>query len=729
MGFNMITIKEINLLDEGVLILRDCLMMKDERLSAHYFKGDEEILVEDFGRVSGKKEVIAKIVENHMEELSGTLRTLNEYKKPLHEAVQDGTFFQYRQRFIYNQFDYTDDQNKIVLTVQMGVQCKQVFVVYILPNKVRHYEKTPIHVLDDLTRGLKEISQEFQEDLSSLFNYLRQSGKTLSSSLADETFFHYRHYQKMHNQIEVFIDSVTKYQEMVGKICEWPASEKAGVVMDRDITLDIIMQRLLSRSKYCKEEIPTIPNMIDAFVKVRKLRARNIDNIQICPRIEYYLYSYQTLVASKVNGIFTILKPELYVSCLQEPSSIEILETMAPSIMSVIFEKHLYGNWTKVAGHLNNEIMKWSQEDRAIIFKNPSLSPKILKYLQGQISLDEIEITPINALEILTQIKFVDQMILTYNWIMPLNKYQIERCSYELKARVLELVPAVKSHQVFTKTLLTTDLAFCLRHIDPRRAGLHAKEISKTFVKVFKLSSHLKKILGWRGNTGSGKSTVAPEGSLNVDHIKAGLKRGYKFLNPQIHPEGAKIFEKLLEEIIKKHRMNYSLDARLIEPEYLESSIILPAAQRQVPAVIEDYEVPLTTSLLRVLTRDRYGKDPCPTLEAIVDGYIRLRKDRAEVIKKIKDAGYVESYHLFFKKGSKRVVVAVKKEGEFKILNEALYNESLREPSKEEIEGVVKQVISLESICQAIDEVDIYPHQGVLLMPFIGMSFIEAYSQ
>lgn len=240
------------------------------------------------------------------------------------------------------------------------------------------------------------------------------------------------------------------------------------------------------------------------------------------------------------------------------------------------------------------------------------------------------------------------------------------------------------------------------------------------------LSEKLDRILGIRGNTGSGKSTSAPLGALNVDVLKAALKKGYKVLNSQLHPEAAKIFERFLQGIIKTLTINFCLNSRLIEPEDMESWILKPAKQRGVSAEIKDFEVPLSTSLLRALTRDPYGKDPCSSLEIIIDGFVRLRRDRATIIARIKDDKAVTNYELCFKQGSSRILVAHKKDSEFKIFDQALYDECMRVPSKDEINQLINQIITPDLIQQAISDGDIYSHQSVTLEPFLGKTLAEA---
>ncbi len=48
--------------------------------------------------------------------------------------------------------------------------------------------------------------------------------------------------------------------------------------------------------------------------------------------------------------------------------------------------------------------------------------------------------------------------------------------------------------------------------------------------------------------------------------------------------------------------------------------------------ILIDLEVPLLTSLLRVLVRNPFGKEPCVELSAILDGYKKIREDRLRLI-------------------------------------------------------------------------------------------------
>ncbi len=785
--------KEIEITDEGVSVLTDYIVVENHQVSAHFFdtKNNREIFVEQLGNHPADQERMAKICDDHITEVAATLGTINALNKSLSVAIKDGSFAAARKKFTYKKFEGVDEDDKLLLSIEVGVDQRKIFVTYVKTNGFQFVEQ--IGDLEEDSKNLKEMFEEFQNEFIELCREIKNSGKSISESVDNNSFFGLRTRKQSLKHIEEFTKAIRDYMEMYCSIqrqTEWvrideslckdikKESNEGITILDWDITAFEVMMAILSRSEYNRDPVPAIPVILKKYIQLRKLRTQNITRIKHLAVIkEYQLYHDQTLVAMKVDGLFHVFESELYQSALQIPTESDMNTLMqmpitdklidwavdtklipenrrrnfkkwiGQSLAMAVINSNAYGNIHSIQNLQNNELSSWNKQNLKLFaqivshlqkrgmvihqarkpaqlkeeqFDNP-LVLNIYKYMQGELSLENLGITPENALEILEIVKLYDYAITLLN-LASRDKHQYQRSSYELKARILEMAPSKKSYEIFTKTLQTKDLAFCLKHMDPTRAGLHAKEIGTIFIRARQLSYQLDRILGVRGNTASGKSTLVPYGALNVDDLKAGLKKGYKILNSQVHSEAAKVFETLLEEIIKRLPMNYCLDARLIEPDYVESSILLPAQQRNILAEVKDYEVPLDTSLLRVLTRPTYGKDPCPSLEAIVDGYIRLRRERATVIDLIKKDKNVIHYELLFKQGSTHILVAQKKEGEFKILNEKLFNECLNLPSKDEINFLVNQIITPKLILTAIDDHVIYPHQFLSLLPFLGKS-------
>lgn len=382
--------------------------------------------------------------------------------------------------------------------------------------------------------------------------------------------------------------------------------------------------------------------------------------------------------------------------------------------------------------------------DTAIILKN------VLKFLLGKISMETLNITPLNAPHLLTMAKLCDLALSIHNCVS-LKKSAFKGKGINLRWRILELMPQTKSFEVFTMTLHqgrmnTPEYLLDSRNWHPSRVGMYLKEVANNYIRARVISDTLhNRILAVRGNSCSGKSTFAPEGSLNVDQFKAALKmnrktlENWKVLNGQIHGEVAILFEKFLGNIATMVALNYCLDSRLIKPEFMKNEVLDPARARnidaeiinfdrtsKVAAEIIDFEVPLLTSLNRVLTRPTFGGEPCPSLEAIEQGFINLRKERAGIIKMIKDDKIVQSYELHCKVGQLRILVAAKRNGEFEVYNPSLYDECLREPLPGEIKAIKDLPITPESIKEAVRQHDIYPEQADMLKKWCGLSYAEA---
>lgn len=359
--------------------------------------------------------------------------------------------------------------------------------------------------------------------------------------------------------------------------------------------------------------------------------------------------------------------------------------------------------------------------------------PKLLKvfnYLLKKITLEQLNLTPEDALEVLAMAKLCDLAIGIHNCIS-LQKYNFKRRGLKLRCRILELLPHIESFVVFTKTLhpekmLEAHYLLDSKNWHPSRGGMHFKELINNYILLRAASQTLDHIIAPRGNSCSGKSTIVKVRSLNVDHFKPPLKRNYKILNGQVHrKEAAPLFEKLLEFIRNKVSINYCLDSRLIYAGDLEKDILAPARKRNVPVEIIDLEVPLLTSFNRLLTRPTYGKEPCPPLEALVDGFAGLRRERINVIRLIESEELVQNYELYCKIGQQRILVA-KKQGKINVIETDLFKECLRVPSEEELSRIKKLQITPEIIERAVEEHDIYPEQVEMLKKWCGLTYEEA---
>lgn len=560
------------------------------------------------------------------------------------------------------------------------------------------------------------------------------------------------------------------------------------IIADENIPLLKTFCRLLARPLYCRGKRPEEIELFENHLKVRSCREKAIQQIRSNPNIkEYFLYDDGVLVAEKRDDRFTILDQEKYLGCLKVPEQTEMWrKTTFPRITPLFIDKVIrlgyipgrfrirlerfldervyavFCAWNPCTGSnsknnlrkkevkileydmqcmfleidfflqrdMYNQCRGHFQEDDTTLDKGKFI--QLYRYLDGQQPLEKIKFTTENARAYLTLVKLFDLAV------RGLNRYRMDdklrfRSTYRLRSHLLKIAPDLKSHEAYTLTphkelLKDPDYLSQPRHWISTRVGMQAKIVLQTLIAVRLSSESLTSVLATRGNTAAGKSVFAPRNSLNPDNFKAFLKRNgeERLLNIQVYEEGTNLFWRFFKEITKG-TVCYSLDARLIETEYLESNVINPAKSRKVAAKITDFEVSLSTSLMRVLARPVYGEDPCPSLEPIVSGYIQLRQYRHEIIDRIKNNATVTDYQLLYKNSNGDVIlVARKKEGIFEILDDNLFAESLHVPLNEEIVKQVDQIITPQLIEKAIAEKDIRENQRIQVERWIGYSLADA---
>lgn len=372
-------------------------------------------------------------------------------------------------------------------------------------------------------------------------------------------------------------------------------------------------------------------------------------------------------------------------------------------------------------------------DDRSIPFR-------LHNYMRGLVQVEELGLRPDNALEMLTHIKLFD-------WAIALNNasdfnVNYPRTSFEIKSKILQLCPQLKSWEVFMKTVFPQKMRQLPAWLDANNwptehMALKAKTVANQYILARSLAERLGasepagRIIAVRGNSGCGKSTYMRrlagflmKGILNPDPIKAVMKRGL-FLNAQVHEEVSDFFfYRYFKEIAAKTRLNFILDTRLIDLETVESDFINPAKLRGCKAKLIDIDVSLLTSLNRVLTREPFGAEPCPSLEAIIDGFIRIRRRRAGIIERIIKEEIVTEYELY--SGSRQRLVAVKTNNVFMQIHPELFNKCLKEPMPEEIDEMLKRVIDDAYIDRAIARGDIYEDQKNCLEKWRGRTIKQA---
>jgi ankyrin repeat protein len=363
---------------------------------------------------------------------------------------------------------------------------------------------------------------------------------------------------------------------------------------------------------------------------------------------------------------------------------------------------------------------------------NPEQSTKILDYLNGASDMEHIGITRENGREHLTIIKKIDLAIAE---LVKSNGCRLNfgRTTYDLRTHILRLCsPSMQTAEAYTKAAdcdKITHYTYLKNHEVwiSERVGIHAKLIANQYALVVALSKRLKpgecEVSAIRGGTGVGKSRHLTKrfsyaldsngelsGCLSPDVIKAAIKQqsiscyGLHLVNTQVYAEATALFA-LFQQAVSSQALRLSIvtDTRLISMEYFESSVIGPAQLRKGSALLLDVDAPLEASILRVLTRDPYGKDPCVPLQAVIDGFVEIRANRGVFIDRIQADSTIKTYKLYCtdEKGQK-VLAAKKTKNAFAVLNKEILINSLKKPSTQAIKQTIKTIITPELIERAI---------------------------
>lgn len=379
------------------------------------------------------------------------------------------------------------------------------------------------------------------------------------------------------------------------------------------------------------------------------------------------------------------------------------------------------------------------------------LSPietNIFKYLERSVKIQELGLDKDNARAYLKSVKLIDLAKCRYYH----SEIHIRRTTYKIRQRILELCsPDMTTCEAFTMTpdplqFRNPDYLKKPQSWVARRVGHQAKIVANEFIKALTLSSQLDGdiIKAWRANTCAGKSSEADfQGCLNVDNFKAPLKRRTTpdarpyLVSKQVHDECSALFYYNYRKEIAEHPIRYKcrsiflsyvLDSRLLTLHELEECVITPAKMRNCPAHVVDLDVPLKTSLNRVLvTRDPYGTSPCVSTEVVKSGFIRLRQHHAAIVERVIQENLIKSYKLFFTsaEGSKKLIYE-KQEGRFTVYAENEFNESKRVPSEEEIRLTLDQVITPQYIEEAIARGDVRSETKPAFTKWIGYPLAQA---
>lgn len=233
-----------------------------------------------------------------------------------------------------------------------------------------------------------------------------------------------------------------------------------------------------------------------------------------------------------------------------------------------------------------------------------------------------------------------------------------------------------------------------------------------------------------RGNTASGKTTVANthdefedavnpatsklDGSINVDTYKAVLRKDLKSIDcqvshVQVHHEGATIKRSIYSLSIESQNLSLVLDERFTY--FRNVALVMKDAERTDRLVkLMDLDVPLETSVMRVLGRDVDGEDPLVGFEIVADGFRGIREGRKGVIDLINKNERV-TYYLLAETSSFPVEEVVeKKDAVFYKYNELLFDKLLTY-DRNEVEKLAGKVVDQDYVQYIMNEVitDKYP--------------------
>ena len=363
---------------------------------------------------------------------------------------------------------------------------------------------------------------------------------------------------------------------------------------------------------------------------------------------------------------------------------------------------------------------------------------RVIKYLIGDASLEEVGINKLNALRFLRIIKIVDLAL--KNQERPFMK--TVHSTYALRKHILQLCsPEMSSCLAYTMTIDQKKMGDLDYLCQPgnwvhEEVGHQANAIAAHFTRLVSFSKQIEVPVFYaiRGNTGAGKTTLLHEifktaldrgeelPVLSLDPLKYFLKKQLKLTNIQVYEEANALFANYLNGVFKQKALRFIFDSRLLTLEYIRQNVISPAMQRGEEVKLIDLDVPLPLSLVRSLVRDPFGKDACVPPDAVEWGYLKIRAEREALITCVRDNPSVTSYKLYHG----QTLVAEKKGNGFHIYSGELYEESLRIPAQEEIEACLKTVIDDAFLDKAILQSQIYPSQREALAKWRGKTVGEA---
>ncbi len=352
---------------------------------------------------------------------------------------------------------------------------------------------------------------------------------------------------------------------------------------------------------------------------------------------------------------------------------------------------------------------------------------QLLKSENGQLvmvnesgKLQQLSVSKENAKSVLQEIKSKDETI--------------KGPSYKLRKEVLKLsAGTIMTYEAYTYANQIPQGGNLDAYLDnpdnwlPERLDFQKGIISGECEKAFALSKRLQDseptIYALRGNTASGKSTAIKSnelfkksldengqatGAINPDTYKTAIKAieadaGRQTVgHDQAHEEGSTIARKITQEVLNSEA-SMVIDKRMNKEKNILELVKMAQETGKVIRIL-DVDVPLQTSLIRVLGRAIGGVDPNVPFGAVVEGFEGIRTNRVSLLQQVRDNPKIKDYVLYgMDENGDSVKMAEKTNGAFMVIEEQMENlkKILKENPQTEIETLGKTVID-ESYIQGI---------------------------
>jgi len=331
-------------------------------------------------------------------------------------------------------------------------------------------------------------------------------------------------------------------------------------------------------------------------------------------------------------------------------------------------------------------------------------------------NLQEMLVTKENAKDVLGAIKAKDETL--------------RGKSYELRQEILKRSGGdIATHEAYiyaTDIPRGNDLDSFMANPDnwlPERVVFHREIIDKKLKEAEALSTRhgmppkQSKITTLRGNTASGKTTAIAgnekfsdildenkeaTGAVNPDTYKVELinldkVEGVETSNhSQTHEESSMLGKLIQKEIVENIPPQALVIDKRMDKDKNIKELLKIAHQTGVEVEICDIDVPLETSLIRVLGREAGGDSPLVAFLQVAEGFEGIRKNRTELLRTVNKDPQVTDYVLYaMDENGNSVETARKVNGKFEIVEgrKELLKKTLNKDTETEINKMAGTLI------------------------------------